>query len=88
MFWNRSWNNTLAIESVEAQRAELTELQRRDVYDSAALAALDANSTGGENRLNKTELFTILIPNLLVSPDRANDLLVRGEFWLGSYYLE
>ncbi|GAQ92408.1 hypothetical protein KFL_010090040 [Klebsormidium nitens] len=72
------WNNTLAIESVEAQRAELTELQRRDVYDSAALAALDANSTGGENRLNKTELFTIFIPNLLVSPDRANDLLVRG----------
>ena len=75
-----SWNNALAIESIEAQRAELAELQRHDVYDSAMLEALDANGDGGENRLNKTELFTIYYPNLLVPPDRWDrDLIFAGK---------
>ena len=74
-----SWNNALAIESVEAQRAELAELQKRDVYDSAAMDALNANEQGGENRLNKTELFTIYLPNLLIPLERADELIVRGK---------
>ena len=74
-----SWNNALAIESVEAQRAELAELQKRDVYDSAAMDALNANAEGGENRLNKTELFTIFYPNLLVPLERSDELIVGGK---------
>ena len=81
IFLSCSWNNTLAIESVAAQRAELADLQRRNVYDSAVLDALDANGEGGENRLNKTELFSIYIPNLLVSPEEPDELLVGGEWY-------
>lgn len=74
-----SWNNALAIESVEAQRAELAELQQRDVYESAAMDALNANAEGGENRMNKTELFTIYYPNLLVPLEEADQLTVGGK---------
>ena len=42
--------------------------------------ALNANEEGGENRLNKTELFTIYLPNLLVSPEESDNFTgVSGE---------
>lgn len=44
------------------------------------LEALDANGEGGENRLNKSELFTIYYPNLLVPPERWDqDFIVSGK---------
>ena len=43
------------------------------------LEALDANREGGENRLTKTDLFTIYWPNLLVPAERwAQDLVGCG----------
>ncbi|GAQ90779.1 hypothetical protein KFL_006840020 [Klebsormidium nitens] len=47
------------------------------------LEALDANGEGGENRLNKTELFTIYYPNLLVLPDRKDQDLIFGDWAKG-----
>jgi hypothetical protein len=70
-----SWNNSLAIDDLDAQRSELQQLRNRGkVYNSAMLDAMDANKGQGENMLPRTDLFGIHYPNLLISVERADEL--------------
>jgi hypothetical protein len=64
-----SWNNSLTIDDLDAQRSELQQLRNRGkVYDSAMLDAMDANEGHGENMLPRTEVFGIYtLPKLVDS---------------------
>ena len=75
-----SWNNSLAIDDLDAQRSELQQLRNRGkVYDSAMIDAMDANEGQGENMLPRTDLFGIHYPNLLIPVERADEWQASGE---------
>jgi hypothetical protein len=75
-----SWNNSLAIDDLDAQRSELQQLRNRGkVYDLAMLDAMDANKGQGENMLPRTDLFGIHYPNLLIPVERADEWQASGE---------
>jgi hypothetical protein len=72
----------LAIESIAAQQAEVGELQRRGLYDSAMLDAFKGNDGAGKNTLPKSAHFAIYYPNLLIPVDDFDQMHFRGERFL------
>jgi hypothetical protein len=75
-----SWNNSLAINDLDAQRSKLQQLRNRGkVYNSAMLDAMDANKGQGKNMLPRTDLFGIHYPNLLIPVERADEWQASGE---------
>lgn len=71
-----SWNNSLAIDDMEAQRSELQQLRERGkIYCSAMCDAIDKR----ENMLARTEAFGIHYPNLLIPVEEANEWHAPGE---------
>jgi hypothetical protein len=62
-----------------AQTAEVTELQRRGLYDSAIMDALKGNDGAGKNTLPKSAHFAIFYPNLLIPVDDFDQMHFRGE---------
>jgi hypothetical protein len=75
-----SWNNSLAIDDLDAQRSELQQLRNRGkVYNLAMIDAMDANEGQCENMLPRTELFGVHYPNLLIPVERADEWQASGE---------
>jgi hypothetical protein len=72
----------LAIESIAAQQAEVGELRRRGLYDSAMLDAFKGNDGAGKNTLPKSAHFAIYYPNLLIPEDDFDQMHFRGERFL------
>jgi hypothetical protein len=75
-----SWNNSLAIDDLDAQWSELQQLRNRGkVYDSAMIDAMAANEGQSENMLLRTKLFGVHYPNLLIPMERADEWQALGE---------